>query len=78
MQLTLPQSDDSNMNPASSTRQQHHSEAFHNLKRTVFRKAEHLVQHQDCDCFVMVHNRADNKIFTYTSDELNFNIDRVC
>ena len=61
-----------------SARNKHPSEPFHNRKRAVFRKVELLVKNFACDCFVMIHNRTDDKIFTYTNDDKNFNLDRVC
>ena len=57
---------------------QHHNEPFHNKKRAVFRKAEILVKGFDCDVFVVIHKKNDDKVYSYSSDETNFSLDSVC
>ena len=56
----------------------HKNEAFYNKKRGLFRKAGSLHSEFECDVFIVVHHRKQDKIYSYTTDETNFSIDRVC
>jgi hypothetical protein len=60
-----------------SGRIKHKNDTFYVKKRGLFRKAEQVVKQCDCDVYIVVKNHQLDKIYSYTSSETDFSIDKV-
>jgi len=52
------------------------SETFFVRKKALFRNAEKLNKLCACELFILIHNKATDKIFSYNSDP-KFDLERV-
>ena len=52
------------------------NEKFYVHKRGLFRKADQVVKSINCDVFITIHYKENDKIYTYANDQ-NFTIGRV-
>ena len=52
------------------------NEKFYVHKRGLFRKADQVVKSINCDIFITIHYKENDKIYTYANDQ-NFTIGRV-
>ena len=52
------------------------NEVFYTKKRGLFRKAEQVAKQCLSDIFIVVHNKENDKIYTYANDK-NFTLQRI-
>ena len=55
----------------------HKNEGFYVAKRGLFRKAEQVVRTNECDVFVVLHHKQQDRIYSYSSNEIDFTIEKV-